>query len=176
MASKAIAIVLEEKVQGTVGRMEHLVLLVPADRLNWRPGPGNEEVREVIDLGHLLGHLLDCMAGFSAAFLAAYPEELAEFVKLKSERVNHFCTPGEWKERIGIYKEGIAKGFQLCTDEDLKRPIATVFMPQGEVLGSILLNNLEHLVNHKYQVFFYLRLLGVPVGTEDLYDLKKGPR
>jgi uncharacterized damage-inducible protein DinB len=174
MASKSIAIVLEKKVLGTVGRMEHLVSLVPAERLNWRPS--NEDVREVIDLGHLLGHLLDCMAGFCAAFLAAYPEELAEFVKLKSARVNHFCTPGEWKERIGIYKEGIAKGFQLCSDEDLKRPIATIFMPEGEVLGSILLNNLEHLVNHKYQLFFYLRVLGVPVGTEDLYDLKKDPR
>jgi hypothetical protein len=176
MASKTIAIVLEKKVLGTVGRMEHLVSLVPAERLNWRPDPGNEDVREVIDLGHLLGHLLDCMAGCCAAFLAAYPEELAEFVKLKSARVNHFCTPGEWKERIGIYKEGIAKGFQLCTDEDLKRPIATIFMPDGEALGSILLNNLEHLVNHKYQLFFYLRLLGLVVGTEDLYDLKKDPQ
>lgn len=176
MGSKTIAIILEEKVQGAVGRMEHLVSLVPADRLNWRPNPANEEIREVVDLGHVLGHLLDCMAGFCAAFLAAYPEELAEFVKLKSAQVNHFCTPGEWRERIGIYKEGIDRGFRLCTDEDLKRPIATIFMPKGEALGSILLNNLEHLVNHKYQLFFYLRLLGVPVGTEDLYDLKKEPR
>ncbi|MGB8323776.1 MAG: hypothetical protein WCE52_12530 [Candidatus Acidiferrum sp.] len=176
MLSRTITFVLEEKVQGAVGRTEHLVSLVPADRLNWRPDPANEEICEVIDLGHLLGHLLDCMAGFCAAFLAAYPKELAEFVKLKSARVNHFCTPREWKERIGIYKEGIAKGFQLCTDEDLKRPIATIFMPKGEVLGSILLNNLEHVLNHKYQLFFYLRLLGVFVGTEDLYDLKKAPR
>ena len=173
MLSVTITFVLEQKVQAAVGRMEHLVSLVPVDQLNWRPAPANQEVREVMDLGHVLGHSLDCMAGFCAAFLAAYPEELAEFRELKSARVNHFCTPSEWKERIGIYKEGIAKGFQLCTDEDLKRPVVTIFMPEGELLGSILLNNLEHLVSHKYQLFFYLRLLGVQVGTADLYDLKK---
>jgi hypothetical protein len=34
-----------------------------------------------------------------------------------------------------------------------------------------LLANLEHFINHKYQLFFYLKLLGVSVDTRDLYKL-----
>jgi hypothetical protein len=36
MLSGTITFVLEQKVQGAVGRMEHLVSLVPVDQLNWR--------------------------------------------------------------------------------------------------------------------------------------------
>jgi hypothetical protein len=50
--------------------------------------------------------------------------------------------------------------------------VPTVFVPGGEALMTILLGNLEHLINHKYQLFFYLKMLGVPVGTGDLYRLR----
>jgi hypothetical protein len=40
---------------------------------------------------------------------------------------------------------------------------------------TLLLGNLEHLVNHKYQLFFYLKMLGVPLGTPDLYRLRGMP-
>ncbi|HEV3038281.1 MAG TPA: hypothetical protein VHA33_10940 [Candidatus Angelobacter sp.] len=40
---------------------------------------------------------------------------------------------------------------------------------------TILLGNLEHLMNHKYQLFFYLKLLGIPAGTQDLYKLRGAP-
>jgi hypothetical protein len=50
--------------------------------------------------------------------------------------------------------------------------LPTVFVPQEELLMTILLGNLEHLMNHKYQLFFYLKLLGIPVATQDLYKLR----
>ncbi len=37
---------------------------------------------------------------------------------------------------------------------------------------TLLLGNLEHLLNHKYQLFFYLKLLGVPVNSSDLYRFR----
>ena len=37
---------------------------------------------------------------------------------------------------------------------------------------TLLLGNLEHLVNHKHQLFSYLKLLGAPVRTPDLYRLR----
>jgi len=37
---------------------------------------------------------------------------------------------------------------------------------------TILLGNLEHFINHKYQLFFYLKLLGVRVTTRDLYRIE----
>ena len=87
--------------------------------------------------------------------------------------MNHFCEPAEALERIRVYRKEIERGFRVCTDQDLKRKLPTVFRPDGEPLLAILLANLEHLLNHKYQLFFYLRLLGMPVGTKDLYHLQQ---
>jgi hypothetical protein len=47
--------------------------------------------------------------------------------------------------------------------------IPSVFVPEGESLLTLLLGNLEHLINHKYQLFFYLKLLGLPVTSRDIY-------
>jgi len=46
--------------------------------------------------------------------------------------------------------------------------LPTVFAA-AESLTTLLLGNLEHLINHKYQLFVYLKILGVPVATADLY-------
>jgi uncharacterized damage-inducible protein DinB len=170
MANRAITETLAQKVFATLEQAEHLVSLVLAEELTWRPrASGGMEVGS--DLGHLLGHILDCMAGFCAAFNAAFPEELAHLADLKAAKVNHFCEPDEWRKRAKIYGVEISNGFRLCTDKDLTRRLETVFVSQGEVFATILLGNLEHLLNHKYQLFSYLKLLGKPVGTADLYSL-----
>jgi hypothetical protein len=124
-----------------------------------------------MDVGHLLGHLLECLAGFCAVFQAAFPQALAGVEQLRSQPVNHFCTPVEANDRIHGYTATINQGFDLCTDEDLSRLLPTVFAP-AESLTTLLLGNLEHVVNHKHQLFMYLKLLGVPVGTKDLYQFR----
>jgi DinB superfamily len=157
-----------DKVLENIERTEHLVSLVPANRLEWIPEfPAN--LPKGNDLGRLLGHLLDCLSGFCAAFYKAFPVELADFVEIRSIVVNEFCGPEDAREKIQVYAKHIERGFRQCTDVDLARRIPTVFVTDGEALLTILLGNLEHLINHKYQVFFYLKLLGTPVTSRDLY-------
>jgi hypothetical protein len=55
------------------------------------------------------------------------------------------------------YMIHIEEGFALLTDADLARQIPTVFVPEGEALLTLLLGNLEHFINHKYQLFAYLK-------------------
>jgi len=62
-------------------------------------------------------------------------------------------------------------GFVVLTDAHLARRVPTVFVAEGEAVMTVLLGNLEHFINHKYQLFFYLKLLGVGVTTSDLYKL-----
>ena len=164
----------QAKVLATIRQTGHLVSLIPDDRLAWRPAVEGTGAN-VSDIGHLLGHLLDCLAGFCAVFYAAFPEELASFAELRSAKVNHFCGVDEWRERAESYRRAIENGFGRCNDNDLGRLVKTIFQPEGRTLMSLLLDNLEHLLNHKYQLFFYLRLLGVPVGTADLYDVQPKP-
>jgi hypothetical protein len=157
-----------EKVLETIERTEHLVSLVPAERIEWRPLMWANQA-PTMDLGHLLGHLLDCLAGFCAAFCAAFPKELADFAQLKSIPANEPCSPADAKQRIELYATHIERGFACCADADLARRVKTVFVPDGETLLTLLLGNLEHLINHKYQLFLYLKLSGMNLGSADIY-------
>ena len=155
--------VFQSKLESQIERTQHLIHLIPRDKLEWRP---STDAFRVCDL---LGHLLDCLAGFCAALCAAKPAELAHFAELRELPVNHCCGIDEARQRISEYNSRIAEGFAVLSDEDLAGRLKTVFSSEGEPILTILLNNLEHLINHKYQLFFYLKLMGEPVGTPDLY-------
>jgi hypothetical protein len=173
VSQRAIVYSFEEKVLETIERTEHLVSLVPADRLAWRPELPTH-LPAANDIGHLLGHLLDCLAGFCAAFYVAFPAELADLAELRSLPVNEFCGAEEARAKMKVYTAAIQRGFRCSADADLARRVQTVFVPGGETLMTILLGNLEHLINHKYQLFFYLKLAGARVSSRDLYQWRGG--
>ncbi len=169
MSGNRLVSAIQSKFHEAVERTQHLITLIPEDRLHWRP-TGPEE--SYSDIGHLLGHLLCTMGGFCAVMQRAFPEKLGHFEELRTIEINHFCPPEEAIERIRFFAEHVDEGFRECTDKDLERILPTIFVPAGEPMLTLLLNNLEHLINHKYQLFFYLKLLGVKVGTEDIYHFR----
>jgi hypothetical protein len=174
VAERAIVESIEEKVSEAIERTGHLVSLVPVNRLEWRPDfPA--PLLPARDLGHTLGHLLDCLAGFCAVFQVAFPNELADFAKLRALAVNQFCSAEQAGRSIKMYGGHIERGFRCCSDADLGRRIPTVFVPEGETLLTLLLGNLEHLLNHKYQLFLYLKLAGVEVSSRDVYRFRGAP-
>ena len=158
----AVAFKIQEQIERTV----HLIGFVPEDRPQWTPIPGGWPC------GELLGHLLDCLAGICAVLYAANPERLAHFVELRKLPVNGALGPNEASGRIGVYRAHIEEGFTVLSDADLGRKLPTVFVADGELVLTLLLGNLEHLVNHKHQLFMYLKLLPVSVGTPDLYRFR----
>jgi len=153
---------LEEQIERTL----HLITLIPPDKLEWSP---RADALRVCDL---LGHLLECLAGSCATLYSMNSERLSHFERLRELPVNHCCGVEEARERIIEYRMHIREGFSLLGDDDLRQKIPTVFVPEGEAVTTILLGNLEHLINHKYQLFFYLKLLEVGVTTTDLYRIR----
>jgi hypothetical protein len=152
------------KIQEQIDRTVHLIHLLPVDQLNWKPPiPGAWSIEL------LLGHLLDCLAGFCAVLAAVEPLRLAYFSQLRSLPVNHPCPPGEAITRIALYQARIEEGFALLEDASLNKTVGTVFVERGETLLTLFLGNLEHLINHKHQLFMYLKQMGVDVTTRDLY-------
>jgi hypothetical protein len=154
------------KIEQQIELAARLVALAPADKLEWQPAP------DAFQLGNLLGHLLEACAGFCAALYKFNPQELAHFTRLRDLPVNHGCDAREATERLRDYLKHLREGFATLNDSDLARRVPTVFAPAGEALLTILLANLEHFINHKHQLFFYLKLLGVEVGTAQLYEIK----
>jgi len=162
-----LCVAILDKIHEQVDQSGHLVRLLPPDKLDWMPAmPG------AWPAGVLLGHLLDCLAGFCAVLSAAEPDRLAHFNELRTLPVNHRCPPEEAAARIAVYRQHIDQGFALLRDADLNRPVSTVFVKHGESLLTLLLGNLEHLINHKHQLFFYLKLMGVGVKSRDLYHFR----
>jgi hypothetical protein len=155
------------KIREQFERTSHLISLLPADRLDWVPAIPNSW-----PIGVLLGHFLDCTAGFCAVLAAFDPQRLAHFAQLRELPVNHRCLPTEAVDRIAIYRAHVDEGFARLTDADLGRQLSTVFLKKGETLLTLLLGNLEHLINHKHQLFTYLKLLGVGVTSRDLYHFR----
>ena len=136
---------LRDKIHEQIDRTEHLIGLMPAE------SPQDA----------LVAHLLDCVSGFCAALYGARPDRLQHFLALRG----HPAT-------LPVYRAHIDQAFALLTDADLARKIPTVFVPAGETLLTLLLGNLEHLINHKHELFTVLKRSGVPVATPDLYRLR----
>jgi len=84
---------------------------------------------------------------------------------------NTACSPEEARDRIEFYRALIAGGIAVLCDADLGRKLPTVFVAEGESVLTLLLGNLEHPINYKHQLFMYLKLAGMTVGTPDLYSL-----
>ena len=165
-ASNAVSSLFLSKLEEQIERTLHLITLIPSDKLEWSPRADSFRVCD------LLGHLLECLAGFCATLYAVNPDRLAHFERLRELPVNHCRGVEEARARVRDYAVHIREGFSLLGDNDLTRSIPTVFVPEGEAVTTILLGNFEHFINHKYQLFFYLKLLEAGVTTSDLYRIR----
>jgi hypothetical protein len=154
---------IEEQIELTL----RLIRMVPQDKLEWQP------IETSFKMCELLGHLLEALAGFCAALYAVHPHKLSYFLELRSLTVNHCCGIQEAYQRIEKYKDCIRSGFALLSDDDLALEVPTVFKPSGEALLTILFGNLEHLINHKHLLFFYLKLIGLPITSKELYQFRE---
>ncbi len=148
-----------EKIEEQIERLRHLIGLLSPERFD---GP----------TALLLGHLLECLAGFCAVLAAAAPRRLDHFSRLRDLPVNHACGTAEALDRIEVYRAHIAEGFGALADAGLAQRIPTVFVPEGETVLTLLLGNLEHLINHKHDLFLRLKRAGAAIGTRDLYHFR----
>ncbi len=156
-----------EKIEEQIELTLELIRMVPEDKLEWQP------IETSFKMCELLGHLLEALAGFCAALYAVDPQKLSYFLELRALPVNHCCGIVEAQQRIEQYRACIQNGLALLSDDDLTIQVPTIFKPSGEALITILLGNLEHLINHKHLLFFYLKLIGLPVTSKDLYQFRE---
>ncbi len=155
------------KIQEQIERTDHLITILSPEQLNWTP-----EISGAWRTAMILGHLLDCLAGICAVLVAVEPEKLAYFHRLRETRIATPCTAQEARDGLILYQKHIDAGFAVLEDADLARRIPTAFVRSGESVLTLLLGNLEHLINHKHQLFMYLKLMGASVASQDLYHFR----
>jgi hypothetical protein len=161
-----------EKVNEQIDLLGEIIQRIPPGVTNWKPALPATSFPNARSLGEVTGHLLECLAGFLAVLYAGRPEELAGLIELKQRRVNHACGSDEALQRIEEYRMHMHAGFAALSDADLSKKISTVFVPTGESILTLLLGNFEHCVNHKHELFYYVKLLGIPLTSRDLYRFR----
>jgi hypothetical protein len=140
---------------------ETLLKMVPADKLDWKPGPS------FMTMGHLIHHL---SGGIGAELRMAIdnswpkPEEMAEMMKQTPS-----CSVAEGLARLEQDKSALRDLLAGMTEEEFADKIVTVPWGWKCTMEKMALNFRDHFVHHKMQLFTYLKLLGLPVNTETLY-------
>lgn len=170
-ASQPLCAAIYAKVAEQIERTEHLLELLPADGIDWSP-----PMERAWTNHRLLEHMLDVLAGFCAVLMAAEPERLAHFETVKAMFPMRGLAYEEMRRRFRELSSYVKEGFSVLNDVTLSRPIPTVFVPEGEPVMTLLLGNLEHLINHKHQLFVHLRLMNIDVSTSDLYQFRNVAR
>lgn len=140
-----------------------LISLAPAGQLDWKPAAGNS-----MTLGQLLHHLSTCPGIFVAAVNNAFPPADA-FQKFIQEDLKHTTTPEVAAREASRGWEEAKATLSGVSEADFQTKLVNIPWGPPIPLWRASLGMAEHWANHKYQLFFYLKLLGLPVNTMTLY-------
>ncbi len=140
-----------------------LISLAPAGKLDWRPAPGN-----YMTLGQLLHHLAMCPGILVAAVNNAFPPADA-FEKFIQEDLKNTKTPEAAQREASRGWEEAKAAISGLSEADFQKRMVTVPWGPPTPLWRVCLSMADHWANHKYQLFFYLKLLDKPVNSATLY-------
>ena len=152
-----------------------LIDLVDEDTLDWKPSTENNWMTA----GQLLCHIANasgvCFRGFITGDWG-FPSG-ADLSELTPEDMLPPAEKLPTVSSLAEAKESVAKDIDLaydmlaqCSEEDLaSKTVAAPWDPTEKNLGNHLLNMVTHLNQHKYQLFYYLKLQGKPVNTHNLW-------
>ena len=156
---------IEEEVALTLRMMER----VPPEAADWRPDWPSVE-RPPFTVQELCGHLCDAFSGICAVLVKLTPPEDRRAHDLRARvEAGSNSTVEASVALLSDLAVFLHEGFQRISDSGLTRTLPTVFTAGGKPALTLLLTNLTHFTNHKYQLFLYLKLLGADVGSRDLY-------
>ena len=164
---------IEDKFRVTEG----LLALADDSMLDWKPSSGENWMT----LGQLLWHLPEacgfCMRGFVTENwqmpadvdpAEAVPDEMIP----PAAEMRAASSVEEVRDLLAADKELAYAMVAEAGEERLaNQPSTAPWDPTPMPLGRRLLGMVEHLSVHRAQLFYYLKLMGKPVTTKDLYGV-----
>jgi hypothetical protein len=163
---------LKAEMQSTYTTTEKLVGLVDDSELQWKPSTGTNWMTT----GQLLRHLGEaCGAPFRAFITGDWglPEGADISALTELPPAEKLPTIGSVAEARQLLQQDRQLAFEMLAtrgEEALAHDKAPAPWDATEmVLGHRLLQMVEHLKQHKGQLFYYLKLQGKPVHTGDLW-------
>jgi len=173
---------LNSEIETNYKTTQGLLDLVDPGQLDWKPATGSNWMT----VGQLLHHLSDaCGAPFRGFVTGEWgmPEgDLAETLSSETappetgmpgaESMPALDDVAEAKRLLAADKQLALDILARCTEDRLANDtVAAPWDPTEMILGYRLLEMVEHLKSHKAQLFYYLKLQGVPVHTGHLWGM-----
>ncbi|MHC4408881.1 MAG: DinB family protein [Planctomycetota bacterium] len=164
---------IEDKFQSTAA----LLGMVDDSMLGWKPPSGENWMT----MGQLIWHLPEacgfCMRGFVTEGwelpAAVDPADAApEGLMPQADDMRAATSADEVVAKFAEDKELAHAMVAEAGEERLANEVSTApWDPRPMPLGQRLLGMVEHLTVHRAQLFYYLKLMGKPVGTKDMYGV-----
>jgi uncharacterized damage-inducible protein DinB len=166
---------LKAEMQSTYDVTERLFTQVIDDSLEWKPATGSNW----LTTGQLLKHITESCGAPCRAFVTGewgLPERLPPGEVPPDEELP-LAEAMPSVESVAQARQALEEdrriAFEMLStageDELAHRMAPTPWDSTGMVLGHRLLQMVDHLKQHKGQLFYYLKLQGKPVGTRDLW-------
>ena len=168
---------LKSGADGAYHATEGLIALVDDDSLDWKPETGENWMTT----GQLLMHITcacgACMKGFVTGDWSmpegAEMDDAGDEMLPPAEVLPTVQTVAEAVERLSADKDLAHVMIERAGEEDLAHKlVAAPWNPEEKLpLGHHLLGMVQHLSQHKGQLFYYLKLQGKPVHTGTLWGM-----
>jgi len=142
-----------ELVMQSIQPTEKLIGMVPADKLNWRPGP------TFMSMGQVLCHLSDGLGGGLESLVSGkWPsmEEMETGMKLENMPS---CGVQEALGKLAKDKTILRATLDSMSENDFTNRVVSVPWGWKAKFEIMSVHFLEHFNNHKMQLFTYLKLL-----------------
>jgi uncharacterized damage-inducible protein DinB len=167
---------LKSEIETTYRSTENLIDLVDDEALEWKPSIGSNWMTAA----QLLKHITEaCGAAFRGFVTGDWG--MPEGTDLSDLSPEDMLPPAEAMpsvESVAEAKQALSEDKQLAltmlaevTAADLDKATAAPWDPNEVPLGQRLLQMVDHLKQHKAQLFYYLKLQGNPVNTTHLWGM-----
>lgn len=154
---------------GVYGSSIGLMRLVPKDKLDWRP----ENSKQWFTTGQLLAHLTESTGpGMEGFITGKWPGVHGQSMPTTDNVVSVPNVDAAVEKMEAGRRLTMSLLSNLREDDFQRRMVPAPWNPTPIPLWRQLLLMVEHQINHKAMLFAYLKLMGVKVGTPELYGEK----
>jgi hypothetical protein len=168
---------LRSEIQSAYGVAEKLLDKTTDKMLEWKPSSGSNWMTT----GQLIMHLSSACGQPFKGFITGdwgmpegvdvnnmKPEEMIP----PAEKMPAAASIAECRKLLQEDKKAALEALAKCSEEVLaKKPAPAPWEPTPMILGQRLLQMIDHLKAHRGQLFYYLKLQGLPVNTGDYWGM-----
>jgi len=150
---------------------EGLLALVDEGALSWKPATGGNWMTTAQLLRHLTDACGAAMKGFVTGDWGTPPGE-EEGALPAAERLPAVTSVEEARRGLAADKRLALEMIAKAGEAELTSVrVAAPWDPTPRLLGYQLCEMIDHLISHKAQLFYYLKLQGKPVHTGHLWGM-----